>query len=159
MFQEAAPQSSDTSVTSAEPTAVPSTPTAAVTVTLERGDSSPAQKAGAADKAVLSEMLLFYLNLAMRAGRAWGNDSLDKLGQVITACKQGSKGSSNPILLGREVTVAMHCHVGCGCGHLGGLSAWICCQTRMLCSSPTKLGNSLWCFQQRGAKQHRRSFK
>ena len=104
MAQEAAPQSSDTSVTSAEPTAVASTPTAAVTVTLERGDLSPTQKAGIAEKAVLSEMLLFYLNLAMRAGRAWGNDSLDKLGQVLDTCKRGSNACSNAMLLGREVT-------------------------------------------------------
>ena len=122
-----------------------STPTAAVTVTLERGDPSPAQKAGNADKAVLSEMLLFYLNLAMRAGRAWGNDSLDTLGQVITACKRGSKACSISKLLGGKVTHAVQCHVGCGCGHQGGLLPWTRCQSRILCSSLIRhrLGNGL----------------
>lgn len=42
-------------------------PTAAVTVTLEG-----AQKGGLAGMDVLSEVLLFYLNLANCAGRRWG---------------------------------------------------------------------------------------
>ncbi len=50
------------------------TPTAAVTVTLE-GQLS-AQKGSLLNLQALSEVLLFYLNLAQRAGQRWGLDTV-----------------------------------------------------------------------------------
>ena len=54
-----------------------------MTVTLEAG--ADATKQGLADRSVLPEVLLFYLTLANRAGRRWGQKMPDALSQQVKA--------------------------------------------------------------------------
>lgn len=60
----------------------PSTPTAAVTVTLDGGHE---EKVGGVTRAVLSEMMLFHLDIAIKAGRGWSDRPLEPLPEVPLA--------------------------------------------------------------------------
>ena len=71
-------QSSEASISSAEPRATVSADSAEAM----SGVVQLAPKAGPIDRAILAEMMLFYLNLAVKAGRGWDGTVKPAPGQV-----------------------------------------------------------------------------